>query len=165
MNRKQAGIILTLLALIVCAGILAARVNGQVDDSTISSAIGFTKEDTSSKSKDFFYEARNEREQQDAQTVERLNTIIDDKGTSATQKEDARKQLLAKTMAKEAESNIEIGVKGMGFEDAYCEIENDGKQARVTVKAKELTEVQSAKIQEKVFSVSKINDVIIEVKQ
>ena len=164
MNRKQAGIILTLLALIVCAGVLAARVNGQVDDSTISSSIGLTKEDTS-KNKDYFYEARNEREQQDAQTVESLNTIIDDKGTSSTQKADARKELLAKTMAKDYESKIETGVKGMGFDDALCEIENNGKQARVTVKAKELTDAQSAKIQEKVLSVSRINDVIIEVKQ
>ena len=30
MNRKQAGIILTLLALIVCTGVLATRVNNQI---------------------------------------------------------------------------------------------------------------------------------------
>ena len=32
MNKKQAGVILALLALIVCAGVLAAKVNSSMQD-------------------------------------------------------------------------------------------------------------------------------------
>ncbi|MBK1810994.1 SpoIIIAH-like family protein [Clostridium sp. YIM B02505] len=169
MNRKQAGIILTLLALIVCAGILAARVNGQVDDGTGSSltSLPFTKDNgdkTASNTKDYFYESRNTREQQDAQTMQNLKSIIEDKNTSANQKTDAQKELTALTMARDYETRIELSVKGKGFEDALCLIE--GPKARVIVKSKDsLNEKQSIQIQESVASVSKIKDVVIEAKQ
>lgn len=168
MNRKQAGIILTLLALIVCAGILAARVNGQVDDGTgssLSSSLPFTNTDKqTSNTKDYFYESRNEREQQDAQTMQNLKSIIEDKNTTANQKTDAQKELTALTMARDYETRIELSVKGKGFEDALCLIE--GPKARVIVKSKDsLNEKQSIQIQESVASVSKIKDVVIEAKQ
>jgi stage III sporulation protein AH len=167
MNRKQAGIILTLLALIVCAGILAARVNGQVDDGTGSSltSLPFTNTDKqTSNTKDYFYESRNTREQQDAQTMQNLKSVIDDKNTSANQKTDAQKELTALTMARDYETRIELSVKGKGFEDALCLIE--GPKARVIVKSKDsLNEKQSIQIQESVASVSKIKDVVIEAKQ
>lgn len=168
MNRKQAGIILTLLALIVCAGILAARVNGQVDDGTgssLSSSLPFTNTDKqTSNTKDYFYESRNTREQQDAQTMQNLKSIIEDKNTSANQKTDAQKELTALTMARDYETRIELSVKGKGFEDALCLIE--GQKARVIVKSKDsLNEKQSIQIQESVASVSKLKDVVIEAKQ
>ncbi|GFP76703.1 SpoIIIAH-like family protein [Clostridium fungisolvens] len=168
MNRKQAGIILTLLALIVCAGILAARVNGQVDDGTgssLSSSLPFTNTDKqTSNTKDYFYESRNDREQQDSQTMQNLKSIIEDKNTSANQKTEAQKELTALTMARNYETRIELSVKGKGFDDALCLIE--GNKARVIVKSKDnLNEKQSIQIQESVASVSKIKDVVIEAKQ
>ncbi|GFZ30465.1 stage III sporulation protein AH [Clostridium zeae] len=167
MNRKQAGIILTLLALIVCAGILAARVNGQVDDGTGSNltSLPFTNTDKqTSNTKDYFYESRNDREQQDSQTMQNLKSIIEDKNTSANQKTEAQKELTALTMARDYETRIELSVKGKGFDDALCLIE--GNKARVIVKSKDsLNEKQSIQIQESVASVSKIKDVVIEAKQ
>ncbi|QAA32065.1 SpoIIIAH-like family protein [Clostridium manihotivorum] len=175
MNRKQAGIILTLLALIVCAGILAARVNGQVDDGTgssLSSSLSFTKDSDKDKdkdkqtsnTKDYFYDSRNDREQQDSQTMQSLKSIIEDKNTSADQKTEAQKKLTALTMARDYETRIELSIKGKGFDDALCLIE--GNKARVIVKSKDnVNEKQSIQIQDSVASVAKIKDIVIESKQ
>lgn len=166
MNRKQAGIILTLLALIVCAGILAARVNGQVDDGTgsLSSSLSFTKDskDTTT-STDYFYDSRNEREQTSSQALQNLKSIMEDKNTSKEQKDKATQEFQNLTMAMNYETRIELSIKGKGFEDALCLIE--GNKARVIVKSKEpLTEKQSIQIQDSVMSVAKIKDILIEVK-
>ncbi|GIM27948.1 stage III sporulation protein AH [Clostridium polyendosporum] len=167
MNRKQAGIILTLLALIVCAGILAARVNGQVDDGTgsLSSSLSFNKDskDTTTTTTDYFYDSRNEREQTSSQALQNLKSIMEDKNTSKEQKDKATQEFQNLTMAMNYETRIELSIKSKGFEDALCLIE--GNKARVIVKSKEpLTEKQSIQIQDSVTSVAKIKDILIEVK-
>lgn len=167
MNRKQAGIILTLLALIVCAGILAARVNGQVDDGTgsLSSSLSFNKDDkdTTTTNTDYFYDSRNEREQTSSQALQNLKSIMEDKNTSKEQKDKATQEFQNLTMAMNYETRIELSIKSKGFEDALCLIE--GNKARVIVKSKDpLTEKQSIQIQESVMSVAKIKDILIEVK-
>ena len=159
MNGKQAGIIVTLLALIICTGILASRVNsefktGMDDLTTISS-----KENSA----DFFFDSRSVREQQDAKLMENLNAIIADENTSAEQKQDATNELAVKTAAMDSETRVELSIKSKGYEDALCFI--DGNKARVVIKnEQELSQDQANAIQDIVINVAKIYDVEIESK-
>ncbi|MPQ42759.1 SpoIIIAH-like family protein [Clostridium tarantellae] len=166
MNRKQAGIILTLLALIICTGILASKVNSELKDGMnelVSTDKTETKEESTSTSTDYFYEARSVREQKDDQFIENLNAIIQDTNTSQEKKNEATETLTQKNMSMEQESRIEMSIKSKGFEDAVCIINDD--KARVTVKNDgELLQEEVNAIQDIVLNVSKIYDVQIESK-
>lgn len=170
MNKKQAGIILALLALIVCAGILAAKVNGSMGDVAGDFNIGkntFNNGDknTSNKTSDFFYEAKSIREKQSADAIQTLNDLKENKNISQTQRDEIAKQVATLAMTGENERKIETALKGKGFEEAVCSIES-GEKARVFVKTKEeLTANQRKQIQEVVMSVAKIKNVEIERKQ
>ena len=162
MNRKQAGIILTLLALIVCTGVLATRVNNQIKESMgeVPTAFGENDDNATETSSNYFYESRNLREQKDSKTIDNLKAIVEDKNTSAEQKEEAEKELTEKTMARDYETRIELSIKSKGYEDVICFI--DGK---VVVKTnEELTQEKMVEIQDIVMNVSKVYDVDIEKK-
>jgi stage III sporulation protein AH len=156
MNKKQAGIIVTLLALIVCAGILAARVNGPLEVSNLDSGSGVfnlnTNEEKSSSNSDFFVSAKLERDQNDAKVLASFQTMIQDKNVSKASKEKAEEDYLAKTTDIDHEGKIEINVKSLGFSDAICLIENN--KAKVIIKGQEVTEKQRKQIQDIVKNVA-----------
>ncbi|MEQ8153569.1 MAG: SpoIIIAH-like family protein [Clostridiaceae bacterium] len=166
MTKKQFGIIFTLLALIVCVGVLAAKVNGSLPDAsgTLNPAINTNEESDSTAAKDYFYDQRNEIEQIDATAQDSLNKIIDNPNTSKEQKEEATKELSTLAMTKNYASKIELDIKSKGFEDALCRI--DGDKVKVTIKSSsELSQKQANEILADVINISKIKDVTIEVKQ
>jgi len=170
MTKKQCGIIFTLLALILCVGVLAAKLNnGGLNDPTDLSQVLSTEKvndaDTEALSQqNYFYDTRSSREQQDSATIQTLNSIISDANTSKDQKDAATKELTQKTMVKDNESRIELSIKNKGYEDALCRL--DSNKATVTVKsASGLQENETVAIQEIVQDVSKIKDVIIEVQK
>ena len=178
MTKKQCGIIFTLLALILCTGVLAAKLNnGGLNDPTdlsqVLSSETITQDnleienesDTQTLSnQNYFYEARSEREQKDSATIQSLNAIISDWNTSKEQKDEATKELTKKTMVKDNEGRIELDVKNKGFEDVLCMLEDD--KATVIVKSSTgIEESDSVAIQEIVQDVSNIKDVIIEVQK
>jgi len=170
MTKKQCGIIFTLLALILCVGVLAAKLNnGGLNDPTDLSQVLSTEkvndQDTEALSQqNYFYDTRSSREQQDSATIQTLNSIISDANTSKDQKDAATKELTQKTMVKDNESRIELSIKNKGYEDALCRL--DSNKATVTVKsASALQENETVAIQEIVQDVSKIKDVIIEVQK
>jgi len=172
MTKKQCGIIFTLLALILCVGMLAAKLNnGGLNDPTDLSQVLSTEtekineEDTEAlNQQNYFYDARSERDQQDSSTIQKLNSIISDANTSKEEKAAANKELLQKTMVKDYESRIELGIKNKGYEDALCRL--DSNKATVIVRSPVgLQESETVAIQEIVQDVSKIKDVIIEVQK
>ncbi len=176
MNKKQAGVILTLLALIICAGVLAMKVNSSMQDlGTISITdnesenVDISVKDNKSNDKnsigyDFFYEAKSVRDKKSSETLEYLAEIIDNDKISQLDRDTAAKQKIALVMDQENETKIELALKGKGFEEVLCLIEND--KARIFVKNQnELTESQRKQIQEVVMSVSKIKNVEIELKK
>ena len=169
MTKKQCGIIFTLLALILCVGMLATKLNnGGLNDPTDLSQVLSTEKvneaDTEALSQQkTFYAFRSEREQTDSATIQSLNSQISDANTSKEQKSAAEKELTKKTMVKDSEGRIELGIKNKGYEDALCRIDSNTNKATVLVKAPSgLQESESVAIQEIVQSVSKIKDVIIE---
>lgn len=185
MTKKQCGIIFTLLALILCTGMLAAKLNnGGLNDPTDLSAVISSDTSTLNNNTDdnnqketesingegqndsnsYFYESRSTREQQDSATIQSLNAIISDANTSKEQKDDATKKLTAKTMARDNESRIELDIKNKGFEDVFCMLE-DSKATVIVKSATGIEESDSVAIQEIVQDVSNIKDVVIEVQK
>src|SRR5471030_1778897 len=170
MTKKQCGIIFTLLALILCVGMLAAKLNngGLNDPTDLSQVLSTEKVNEGDKEalsqQNYFYYSRSEREQNDSVAIQTLNSIISDANTSKEQKDIATKELTQKTMVKDNEGRIELGIKNKGYEDVLCRLDSD--KATVTVKSpNSLEENETVAIQEIVQDVSKIKDVIIEVQK
>ncbi|WP_291652458.1 SpoIIIAH-like family protein [Clostridium sp.] len=175
MTKKQFGIIFTLMALIVCVGVIAAKLNktGLNDPTDFSQVISQGTEENEDNEKkndketlgtqDYFFSIRSERDQKDAATIQQLNSLINDVNTSQEQKDLANNELREKTMIIDQEGRIEVNVKNQGFEDVLCSI--DSNKVRIVVQADEVTEADSAAIQEIAENVSGISDVIIESKK
>jgi stage III sporulation protein AH len=161
MNKKQAFIIATLLVLIVCAGILATKVNSPlyVDGTEISDKA------TNANSKgDFFTELRLKRDNENAKTLPTYQTIIDNPDTAKEQKETMIQKFKALTTNTENEKKIEAQLQGKGFEDSFCQIAEE--KVTVYVKAKEnLTDKQAKDIKNIVVGFTKVKDVEIARKQ
>jgi len=169
MTKKQCGIIFTLLALILCVGMLAAKLNngGLNDPTDLSQVLSADKNEKDTEAlnqQNYFYQSRSEREQQDSVTIQTLNSIISDANTSKEKKDEATKELTQKTIAKDNEGRIELSIKNKGYEDALCMLQ--GNKATVIVKSpNSLQESETVAIQEIVQNVSKIKDVIIQVEK
>ena len=143
MTKKQFGIIFTLMALIVCVGVIAAKLNktGLNDPTDFSQVISQGTEENKDNEKkddketlgtqDYFYSLRSERDQKDAATIQQLTSLKNDVNTSQEQKDLANNELREKTMVIDKESRIEVNVKNQGFEDVLCSIE--GNKVRVVV--------------------------------
>lgn len=175
MTKKQFGIIFTLMALIVCVGVIAVKINktGLNDPTDFSQVIAGqgTEEDKDKDkdketlgSQDYFFTLRSEKEKEDAITLKNLDALIADANTSQEAKDLATNDRLEKTMLIDKESRIEVGVKNKGFEDVLCSIEG-GSKVRIVVSSDELTDLETASIQEIAENISGISDVIIEPKK
>lgn len=170
MNKKQAVIISTLLVLIVCAGVLATKLNSPLyvnggDTGTGSSTVSFNNNDKSSSKSQFFDEAKLTRDQKNAQTLQTLKTLIDDKNVSQENRDEATKKYTELAMNTNYESKIETTLKSKGYEDVICSIEDNNK-VRIIVKGKDkLTDKETREIKNVVMGISKIQEVEIETKQ
>lgn len=166
MNKKQAVIIVTLLVLIVCAGVLATKVNSPLYvNGDLGGKATVSNSKSSSKTTDFFAEARLSRAQTNDKTLQTLKAIIDDTNATKESKEIAGKKYNDIALASHNEEKIEQALKGKGFEDVVCSIED--AKVRVIVKANEekLTDQDVRQIKDVVLSVAKIKDIEIEPRQ
>ena len=161
MNKKQAGIIVILLALIVCAGILAARVGGPLNVGNVGFEGGLDALSTS-KNADFFVEAKAKRQLEDDKVLAAFKTIIDEKNVAQAQRDEATKKHLEKTTLMNYENTIELNLQAKKF-DTVCLI--TGANAQVIVKGKDLTSAQRKQIQDVVKSVSKTLEAEIQCRQ
>lgn len=172
MNRKQAVIIVTLLVLIVCAGVLAAKVNSPlyVSDTNFNDSISNSAStDTSSSStankkttkSDYITETKLTRDKSDAQTIASLKDIIDDKNASQTNRDNASQQSVAITTARHNDTTVENMLKGKGYKDALCTIVNDKVTIVVKCDSEKLTDKQLREIKDVVLSVTKLRNIEI----
>lgn len=169
MNKKQAIIIATLLVLIVCVGVVAAKIN----DNSLYSSTDFTgkgattvsdNNKTSDSKSDYFAATKSSRDQTDAKTLQELKSIVDDPSATQDSKQTAgsRYNLIVANQA--YEGKIEVLLKSKGYENAICIIEDN--KANVIVKCKDtLTEKQAKEIQNIVISVANIKDVTSQSRQ
>lgn len=168
MNKKQAIIIATLLVLIVCVGVVAAKIN----DNSLYSSTDFSSKGTTSVSEsdktnsksDYFATYKSTREQQDAKTLQELKSIVDDPTATKDSKETAGNNYNLIVANQANEGKIETLLTSKGYENAICIIEDN--KATVIVKCKEqLTEKQAKEIQDVVISVANIKDVTTQSRQ
>ena len=176
MTKKQFGIIFTLLALIVCTALLAAKLNnGGLNDPTDLSQVLKTEDDKQKEDekdaetisqKDFFIDARSARELTEAKEKQALKEITENKNATDAQKVDASAELTKVTKIQSQQQKIELNIINKGYKDALCEISSDQKKANIIVKAENgLSEKEGAVLQQIVQDASGIKEVQIEVKK
>lgn len=166
MNKKQAGIILALLSLIVIAGVAATKVNGPMGD-VADSDWNFGQTTASledKKEENYFDEQRTQKVTKDSESVEALKTIMNNENVPSEERASAAKKQEVLITKSNNENRIETTLKTKGFEDVLCIIEED--KVRVIVKSsEELTAQQRQQIQEVATSISKLPMVEIEQKK
>lgn len=166
MNKKQAGIILALLALIVIAGVAATKVNGPMGD-VANSDWNFGQTTASveeNKEENYFDEQRTQKITKDSESVEALKTIMNNEKVPSEERASAAKKQEVLITKSNNENRIETTLKTKGFKDVLCIIEED--KVRVIVKSsEELTAQQRQQIQEVATSISKLPMVEIEQKK
>lgn len=172
MNRKQGVIIVTLLVLIICAGILATKINSPlyVDGTDISKneePMQPNKKDDNKDDKktgsDYFTEAKLAREQENNAAIETLKSIIDEKNVSQESRDNAANQSTQIATNQLNEKKIETALQGKGYKDVVCRID-EGNKATIIVKSKEnLTDQQAREIKNTAMSIIKLENIEIEV--
>jgi stage III sporulation protein AH len=167
MNKRQSGIIVTLVVLIVFAGYLATKVNGPLyvndgDFNNEKSAISL-KENKSSST--YFAEAILTRNQETARTLQTIKALIDDANTPKEQKATAAEQYLNISLASQNESAIEVALKAQGYNEVLCSILDDKVQILVKTDKKELTPEELRKIQDVVMSKTKLEKIEVNIKE
>lgn len=166
MTRKQMGIILTLMALIVCVGVLSMKLNenGLLDqqvglESVLEKNDDSTKETLSTS--EYFYSMRLTKEQQDEKYIDDMKAITEDVNASQESKDLANNALVEKTKMKDQESRVESEIRNKGYEDTLCMI-NENKMVKVYVKVDNvLSEEEAATIKKVVEDITTLNDVDI----
>lgn len=171
MNKKQAGIILALLALIVLAAVAAAKINGPVDNLGKDWAIGeskttSTEDDKQGTKNNMFMDAKMEKEKKESEMLSSLASISNNANAKKEDREDAAKKQKTLLVRKETEERVQSALKAKGFEDSICFIQDDGATANVIIKSKEqLSEKQKKQIQESVLSSAKIKNIQLEIRE
>lgn len=175
MTKKQFGIILTLMALIVCVGVLSMKLNegGYNDPTDLGSVLAQNDDENKTEAnneketlstQDYFYNMRVEKEQQDAKYVADMKSITEDANASQENKDIANNALIEKTKLKDQESRVEQDIKNRGFEDALCMI--DSNKVRIYIKVDEdLNSETSAIIQQVVEDITSLSDITITAKK
>ena len=171
MTKKQFGIIFTLMALIVCVGVLSMKLNenGYNDPTSLEAVLkqntDNTKTDAATEetlsTTEYFYSMRLTKEQQDEKYVDDMKAITEDANASQESKDIANNALVKKTKKKDQESRVESEIRNKGYEDARCMI-NDNKTVKVYVKVDDvLSEENSAAIKKIVEDITTLTDVDI----
>ena len=171
MTKKQFGIIFTLMALIVCVGVLSMKLNenGYNDPTSLEAVLkqntDNTKTDTSTEetlsTTEYFYSMRLTKEQQDEKYIDDMKAITEDANASQESKDIANNALVEKAKMNDQESRVESEIRNKGYEDALCMI-NDNKTVKVFVKVDDvLSEENSAVIKKVVEDITTLTDVDI----
>ena len=164
MNKKQGIIIVSLLVLIVIAGVLATRVQGPLYFPTDETASSEDVEKSSESSDEYFSQAKLNKVSQSEDTLKNLRTIIEDESLPEDSRREAKDQYVSVNLNAQNETKIEEDLKGKGFEDAVVTIGND--KASVIVKSdKELTDEENRMIQKSIITIENIKDFEITYKQ
>ena len=167
MTKKQFGIIFTLMALIVCVGVLSMKLNerGLTDPTDLGAMLleNDTDEETMS-TQDYFYNLRTKKAQSDDKIKSEMKAVTEDASASQEAKDIANNSLIQKAQLQEQESRVEMGIMNKGYEDAICMI--DSNKVTVYVKVKETpTTEETALLQQLVEDITTLSDIQIETKK
>lgn len=167
MNRKQGAIIGVLLALIVCAGVLATKLNSNLDYVAGNdmpkgkSTISFNDSTQNKSESSSLQESKLMRDNDSTTALQNLKAIIDDEHTSKEQRAELSKKYSNLALACQSQSQIETTLNSKGYKDTICYVQNN--KVTVIIKSpKKLTETQQKQIQDVVMDVTHIKDVEIQ---
>ena len=173
MTKKQFGIIFTLMALIVCVGVLSMKLNknGLNDPTSLEAVLEQNSTNKSSESEtstdetlsttEYFYSMRLTKEQQDEKYVADMKAITEDANASQESKDAANNALVEKAKMNDQESRVESEIRNKGYEDSLCMINENGN-VKVYVKVNEtLSEEDSASIKKIVEDITTLSDVAV----
>ena len=171
MTKKQFGIIFTLMALIVCVGVLSMKLNenGYNDPTSLEDVLSQNTDNTKTdaateetlSTTEYFYSMRSTKEQQDEKYVNDMKAITEDANASQESKDIANNALVEKAKMQDQESRVESEIRNKGYEDALCMI-NDNQTVKVYVKVEDvLSEENSAVIKKVVEDITTLTDVDI----
>ncbi len=171
MTKKQFGIIFTLMALIVCVGVLSMKLNenGYNDPTSLEDVLSQNTDNTKTdaateetlSTTEYFYSMRSTKEQQDEKYVNDMKAITEDANASQESKDVANNALVQKAKMQDQESRVESEIRNKGYEDALCMI-NDNQTVKVYVKVEDvLSEENSAVIKKVVEDITTLTDVDI----
>ena len=168
MNKKQAVIILTLLVLIICAGVLAPRMNDplsvDVNDSGKSTPSASTTQKSSNDN--YFTETKLVKTTNRNNAITTFKQMADDKNVSIDTRNNAAAKATLYAANAVTESNIEAVLKGKGYEDVICWIDDEDPKVRVLVKSKDkLTDQQMRNICDVASSLAHIKNIQIQIRQ
>ena len=167
MNKKQGIIIVSLLVLIVLAGVMATKLNSTnelyVGNDAGKSTVSTNLNEKSSSKAEYFAEAKISRDQANATAIQNYKNMMDDKNVSDASRKEAEKKYLELTDNCKNEQKIEMDLKGKGYDDSICSIEGDN--ARIVLRTTELSDDQRREIKDIVMNVAKISKVTIEATQ
>jgi stage III sporulation protein AH len=125
--RKQTIVISVLIVFIACAALFAKNFNDTVKD---SNALSQTVTETN-KTMNYFTESRLQKETKFDNSKAQYNEIIKNKELSKKARETASLNLMKMVAADTNESKIETLIKGRGFEDALCMINDNNVEVCV----------------------------------
>lgn len=167
MNKRQSGIIVTLLVLIVFAGYLATKVNGPlyVNDGDFNSektAISLKEKKSSST---YFEEAVLSRNQESARSLQVIKALMDNANTPKEQMATASEQYLNIATATQNETDIELALRAQGFDESLCIITDDKVKVEVRTDKKELSSDEIRNIQNVVMSKTKLEKIEVSFKE
>lgn len=171
MTKKQFGIIFTLMALIVCVGVLSMKLNenGYNDPTSLEDVLSQNTDNAKAdaateetlSTTEYFYSMRSTKEQQDEKYVNDMKAITEDANASQESKDIANNALVEKAKMQDQESRVESEIRNKGYEDALCMI-NDNQTVKVYVKVEDvLSEENSAVIKKVVEDITTLTDVDI----
>ncbi|MCI9071050.1 SpoIIIAH-like family protein [Clostridium sp.] len=172
MTKKQFGIIFTLMALIVCVGVLSMKLNenGFNDPTSLEAVLKQNTDNTKAtetnteetlSTTEYFYSMRLTKEQQNEKYINDMKAITEDANASQESKDIANNALVEKAKMNDQESRVESEIRNKGYEDSICMI-NDNKTVKVYVKVSDvLSEENSAVIKKVVEDITTLTDVDI----
>lgn len=172
MTKKQFGIIFTLMALIVCVGVLYMKLNenGFNDPTSLEAVLKQNTDNTKAtetnteetlSTTEYFYSMRLTKEQQNEKYINDMKAITEDANASQESKDIANNALVEKAKMNDQESRVESEIRNKGYEDSICMI-NDNKTVKVYVKVSDvLSEENSAVIKKVVEDITTLTDVDI----
>ena len=167
MTRKQFGIIFTLMALIVCVGILSSKLNSTGANDPTDLAAVLSQGETDNKNaeetlstNEYFYSMRLNKEQNDAKLEDQMKAVVNDPNASQENKDMANNALIEKANVKSLEGRVELDVMNKGYEDVLCMI--DINKVKVYVKVNDtLSKEDSAMIQKVVEDITTLSEITI----
>lgn len=160
MDRKQAGILVSLLVLIVIVGVASWKLNGDLPE--LNSPVGSLGVQDREEATDELIDLQLKRDGQATANMSVFKRIIDDEKSTDEQRSIAQEQVFRMTKQLEKAQTLERALKAEGFGNTLCSIAEDFNKVKVKVHAEEeLTEEQLAHIRAIAVSQTDIREVEI----